>query len=229
MSLIALLEESKAVAMQTREERAALNAAEIAEFEEYGADLAAVLDAEELASAEEALRLAEELDEREEEQTSEREKADVELARLLLEAEEETVAACSKDEVLARAVEAQLQKEMTRVAKLERRERTLADKKLCANDLVMAEQLAAEIVEEERKLRALEAADRRLASRLVKGEQNVLKQLPQTEEALKGLSSKINGDAPVPLRSRLRGKLVSLRKSMANMMVDANKENAGKV
>ena len=225
---------------------------------------AAALDAQELESAEEALKLSQELDDKEEEEESERERADLELARSLLEADERTAEDCSKDELLAQQVESQLKKEMVRVAKLERRQRQLAEKKLCHGDMAMAEQLAAEIMEEEARLRADETADRRLASALIKGEQHVLKALPQvsaearpqqkallprgphslaaltpldltpldltsprltsprltfpsyqTEETLRALSSQINGDAPVPLRSKLRGKLNSLMKGLS--------------
>lgn len=121
-----------------------------------------------------------------------------------------------------------LKKETVRVAKLERRERQLAEKKLCKQDLALAEELAADIIEEEGRLRALEAQDRRLAQQLVSGEHEVLRQLPQTEEKLRALSREINGDAPVPLRTRLRGKLDSLRKSMHDMIDYGNKENVGK-
>ena len=79
MSLLDILESSKAVALMMREEIRVKNAEEIAEFEENGADYAAALDAQELAEAEEALRLGLELDEREDEAQSEREKEDLEF------------------------------------------------------------------------------------------------------------------------------------------------------
>ena len=53
---------------------------------------AAAFDEEEIAAAEEALRLAEELDQAEEQEVSEREKADLELAREVLAADESTEA-----------------------------------------------------------------------------------------------------------------------------------------
>jgi len=214
MSLMALLESSKQVAMETREQIARQNAEDVAEFEEFGADLAAALDAQELEQSEEALKLSQELDDKEEEEVSERERADLELAKSLLESDEQTIEACDKDEMLAQQLEAQLKKEMVRVAKLERRERQLAEKKLCQDDVAMAERLAAEILEEEERLRAAEVADRRLAAQLVKDEQQVLKALPQTEETLRSLSTKINGDPTVPLRSKLRSKLNALYKAL---------------
>merc|ERR1712224_735321 len=125
----------------------------------------------------------------------------------------ETDAACAKDELIAKSVEAQLKKEMTAVAKLEKRERQLAEKKLCVRDLAIAEQLAAEICEEESRLRLNELADRRLAEKLVKDERAALAQLPQTQEKLKELASQINGNAPIPTRTKLRNKLASMRKS----------------
>ena len=51
---------------------------------------AAAFDEQELAESEEALRLAEELDEREEEEISAREREDVALAREILAADEST-------------------------------------------------------------------------------------------------------------------------------------------
>ena len=112
MSLIAMLEQSKAVALETREQVALRNAEEIAEFEEIGADLAAALDAQELDTSEEMLRLAQELDEQEEKEVSEREIADLELAKSLLAAEQATVAAVEKDEALAQKDEELEQKDV---------------------------------------------------------------------------------------------------------------------
>jgi len=242
MSLIAMLEQSKAVALETREQVALRNAEEIAEFEEIGADLAAALDAQELDTSEEMLRLAQELDEQEEKEVSEREIADLELAKSLLAAEQATVAAVEKDEALAREIETQLQKDTVRVAKLERRERQLAQRMLCKDDLQLAEQLAADIIDEEMKLRSLEEKDRMLARQLVKDEQAVLQSLPQTAESLRKMASEINGDAPAPMRLRLRAKLSAMRKTLDSAMITAlsgqrpsakgapivDKENSGK-
>merc|ERR1719440_663985 len=114
-------------------------------------------------------------------------------------------------------MEAQLRKEAARVAKLEKRERQLAQKKLCKGDLAMAEQLATEIENEEAELAALEAKDRRLAAKLVKEEGAVLAAMPQTEEKLKTLSRTINGDGPVTMRTRLRAKLGAMRKGIVDI------------
>jgi len=217
MSLIQLLEGCKDVAMAAREQAAAASAADVADFEEYGEDLAAAFDEQEIAETEEALRLADELDEREEELVSEREREDLELAKQMLEAEQDTDAACEKDEAIAREMEAMLKKEAVRVAKLERRERQLANKKLCKGDLAMAEQLAADIEREEEELLATEAKDRRLARSLVKDENRALAALPQTEEKLRHLSRSINGDGPVSMRTRMRAKLVGLRTRMTDI------------
>ena len=224
MSLLALLENSKQVALDAREEVARKNAEEIAEFEEYGADMAAALDEQELAAAEEALRLGLELDEREDEEQSEREKADVALAQRMLREEEENVAACEKDEALARQLEEQLKVEAVRVAKLEKRERQLAQRKLCKGDLQAAEQLAFEIEEEEYQLQQVERRDRRLAQQLVKQESKALASMPQTEEKLKELSKAINGDGPMSMRMRMRAKLSSMRLRMKDITnsVDSN-------
>jgi hypothetical protein len=232
MSLLAMLESSKEVAMATREEARARNAEAIAEFDEIGADLAAALDAEEIETSEEMLRMAQELDEQEEQEASAREQADLELAKSLLEADEATAVAAERDEALAREIEAQLKKDTVRVAKLERRERQLAQRMLCKDDVTLAEELANEIVEEELKLRCLEQQDRKLAAQLVKGEQQVLKSLPQTEERLRSLASEINGNEPMPMRMRLRAKLNSLKKSL-DVVINGNgssdKENAKQV
>lgn len=217
MSLINLLEGCKDVAMASRAEAAAVSAQDIAEFEEYGEDLAAAFDEQELTETEEALRLGQELDEREEAEASEREKEDFELARKVLTADEDTSAACDKDEQIAREMETQLKKEAVRVAKLERRERELAEAKLCKGDALMAEQLAADIQAEESRLRAVEAKDRRLASSLVKEESSVLASLPMTEEKLRHLSRSINGDGPVSMRTRLRAKLTTMRTRMGDI------------
>jgi len=224
MSLINLLEGCKETAFSARAEAAAAAAEDVAEFEEHGEDLAAAFDEQELVDTEEALRLGEELDEREVEETSERERADFEIARKLLAEEEDTDTACSKDEQIAREMEAQLRKEAARVAQLEKRERQLAERKLCKGDIAMAEQLAADIDQEEAELRALERQDRRLASKLVAEESKALANMPQTEEKLKTLSRAINGDGPVSLRTRLRAKLATVRKGVSditNMMDNA--------
>ena len=81
--------------------------------------------------------------------------------------------ACDKDELIAQQLEAQMKQEAVRVAKLEKRERKLAEKKLCKSDVGMAEQLAADIENEEAKLRELERKDRLLARQLVKEEGKV--------------------------------------------------------
>lgn len=217
MSLIAMLESARQVADAAREEVAAQNAADIAEFEEYGTDMAAALDAQEIADAEEALRLGQELDELEDETVSERERADLDLARSLLEADESTKEECSKDEEIARAMEAQEKKEAVRVAKLERRERLLADRKLTKGDIKLAEQLAADIDREECELRELERKDRRLAQELVKHDSKTLAELPQTEEKLKHLSRTINGGGQVPMRTKLTAKLAGLRRGVSDI------------
>lgn len=203
--------------MAAREEAAAAAAADVAEFEEYGEDLAAAYDEQEIAETEEALRLAEELDEREEEVASEREREDLEVARKIIAEEEDAHTACEKDEQIAREMEAMLNKDAVRVAKLERRERQLASKKLCKGDLVMAEQLAADIEHEEEALRATEAKDRRLAASLVKDERKALACMPQTEEKLRHLGRSINGEGPVSMRTQLRAKLVAVRTRMADI------------
>lgn len=170
-----------------------------------------------MAEAEEALRLGLELDEREDEAESEREREDVALARKMLEDEQAAEAACDKDEHLARQLESQLKAEAVRVAKLERRERQLAERKLCKADVRLAEQLAADIEEEENQLLDIERRDRRLAARLVKEESKALQSLPQTEEKLRQLSGSINGHQPVGVRARLAAKLSALRKGMSDI------------
>lgn len=178
---------------------------------------AAALDAEELAAEEEALRLAQEMDDREEEEQSEREREDLEIARKMIAADEESVAACDKDELIAQQLEAQLKQEAVRVAKLEKRERKLTEKKLTKGDIAMAEQLAADIENEEAQLRELERKDRLLARQLVKEEGKALAALPQTEEKLKGLATSINGDSHLPMRTRMLAKLGSMRKGMLDI------------
>ena len=115
-----------------------------------------------------------------------------------------------------------MKKEALRVAKLERRERQLAERKLCKGDLQAAEQLACEIEEEEHQLRQIERRDRRLATQLVKQEGRALESLPQTEEKLRELSKAINGDGPMSMRMRMRAKLQRMRKSMSDITNSAN-------
>lgn len=215
--LQAMLEQSKEVAIKSREEIARQNAQEVADYEEFGADLAAALDAQELADAEEALRLGQELDDAEEQQIDHRERADFEAARHLIANDESDLAgeqeACGKDEWLARRLDAQLRKETVRVAKLERRERQAAEQ----NDLVLAEQLAADIAREEAAMRKAEATDRRLAAKLVKEQGKALSQLPQTEEKLRSLAGTINGEPTPSMRARLRAKLTSMRSGVQDI------------
>ena len=217
MSLIDLLEQSKTVALAVREEAAAKEAEDVAEFEEFGADLAAAFDQQELEEAEEMLRLGMELDDREEQEVSKREEEDLDLAKHLLEADESTESACAKDELLAKQLEAQERKEALRIAKLEKKVRVAAERKACKGDLAMAEQLAVDIEQEEHEMRERERKDRKLASALVKQESKVLESLPQTEEKLLSMSREINGDAPVPMRTRLFAKLQSLRKGLGDI------------
>ena len=66
-------------------------------------------------------------------------------------------------------------------------------------------------------MRERERKDRKLASALVKQESKVLESLPQTEEKLLSMSREINGDAPVPMRTRLFAKLQSLRKGLGDI------------
>jgi len=205
------------VAIEARERAARQSAEDVAEFEEYGADLAKALDEQELVEAEEALRLGLKLDEEEEESMSGRESEDLKLARQLLTDEEQIETACEKDERLARQLEAEYQKEAARVAKLEKRERALAQRKLCKKDLQIAEELAAEIEAQEQALLREEARDRRLARQLVKQETKLLKELPQTQEKLKTMACTVNGPESVPMRTRLAAKLGSMRKSLVDM------------
>ena len=81
-----------------------------------------------------------------------------------------------------------------------------------------------------------------LARQLVKDEQAVLQSLPQTAESLRKMASEINGDAPAPMRLRLRAKLSAMRKTLDSAMITAlsgqrpsakgapivDKENSGK-
>jgi len=220
MSLIAMLEGCKEVAMAERERLAIQNAEEIAEFEDHGADLAAAFDEMEISAAEEALRLGEELDQVEETEADEQERRDLEMARLVLEAEESVSQACVKDEDYARQIDAELQKEALRVAKLERRERQLAEKKLCKDDWEAAARLAEDILAEEAELRKAERRDRKLAQTLVREESKVLAGLPKTEEKLRTLSRTINGsDGTVggSMRMRLRAKLSLMRKGISDI------------
>jgi len=117
MSLVSLLEGCKDVALAKREELAAQAAQDVAEFEEYGTDMvrgpprsplntrfgaalaharalfrsqALAYDEEAIAAEEEALRLGQELDERQDDEVSEREKADLEVAKAMLAADEST-------------------------------------------------------------------------------------------------------------------------------------------
>jgi len=214
MSLIAMLEGCKEVAMAERERLALQNAEEIAEFEEHGADLAAAFNEMEISAAEEALRLGEDLDQAEETEAEEQMRRDLEMARDVLEAEESTAQACVKDEDYARQIDAELQKEALRVAKLERRERQLAEKKLCKEDWDAAARLAEEIEAEEAELRRAERRDRKLAQSLVRDEGKVLATLPKTEEKLRTLSRSINGcDGTIggSMRMRLRARLSLMR------------------
>jgi len=215
MALVAMLEQSKGVALAKREEAVLQSAADIVEFEEFGADLAKAFDEEEIAAAEEALMLGLKLDEDEEKATSERERDDLELARRVLEEEETSTAAVSKDEHFARRLDAQLQKEAQQVAKLEKRERELAQKKLCKDDMRVAEQLAADIEQQEQQLLADERRDRRLAQQLVQSESKLLADMPQTEEKVRSLARDING-AP-PMRTRMHAKLGTLRKGLSDL------------
>ena len=217
MGLMEMLEESKSVALEAREQAARQSAQDVAEFEENGSDIAKAFDEQELAEAEEALRLGLQLDDEEEESLSSLANDDLVLARKLLHDEEKLETACERDEKMARHLEAQLQKEATRVAKLEKRERALAERKLCRNDLQLAEELAAEIEAQEAALIAEERRDRRLAQKLVKQESKLLKDLPQTEEKLKTMARTVNGPESVPMRSKLAAKLGSMRKSLMDM------------
>lgn len=188
MGLMEMLEQSKEVALEARARSARQSAEDVAAFEEYGSDLAKAFDEQELLAAEEALRLGLQLDEDEEHRVSTRENEDLALAKQLLADDETAEAACERDERLARQVEAELCKEAGRVAKLEKRERDLAQRKLCKADLQVAEQLAAEIEEQEAAILRDERRDRRLAQQLVKRESKLLQQLPQTEEKLHALA-----------------------------------------
>ena len=102
MGLMEMLEQSKEVALAARERAALQSAADIAEFEEYGADLAKAFDEEELAAAEEALRLGLQLDEEEEATISNLETQDLGIARKLLADEQALESAIDRDERLAR-------------------------------------------------------------------------------------------------------------------------------
>jgi hypothetical protein len=221
MSLIALLENTQKVAESHRAQLAAQAAQDVAEFEEYGEDIARAFDEEELAATEEALRLGMKLDEDEEEAASRRQADDLELAKELLEKEEALDATCSKDELIAQQLDAQLKREAVRVAKLEKRERELMRRKLCKDDWQVAEQLALDIEREQAALERDERRDRQLARQLVKQEAMLLRELPQTEEKLRSLAHEVNGAEPTPLRSRLRAKLGSLRKSLVEITNDA--------
>lgn len=44
-----------------------------------------------------------------------------------------------------------------------------------------------------------------------------LASLPQTEEKLRTLNSRINGEGPVPMRTRLRAKLGLMRKGVSDI------------
>ena len=216
MGLMEMLEQSKEVALAARERAALQSAADIAEFEEYGADLAKAFDEEELAAAEEALRLGLQLDEEEEATISNLETQDLDIARKLLADEQALESAIERDERLARQLEAELQKEALQVAKLEKQQRQLAERKLCRNDLKIAEDLALEIEAQEQALMREERRDRALASKLVKHESKLLKSMPQMEEKLKTIAKEVNGDT-VSMRARLTAKLGSMRKSLADM------------
>jgi len=216
MSLIAMLEGCKDVAFNERERLAAQAAEDVAEFEEFGADLAAAYDAEEIAAAEEALKLAEEFDEREEAEMGQRAADDLALAKEMLSMEISVEEACSQDELMAQQMEAQEKEEALRVAKLEARERKLAHKKLTKDDLSLAHTLANEIETEESYLRELERKDRKLAHALVKEEGKVLATMPQTEEKLRSMSKAINGEN-VSMRTKLRAKLNGMRKGLSDL------------
>jgi hypothetical protein len=211
MSLINLLEQSKTVALAKREELAAQAALDVADFEEYGADMEKALDEEEMLAMEEALRLGMRLDEDEDAAATERAKADFDLAKEVLALDEGLDDACSKDELIARQLESQLKK-----AKLEKRERELQQKKMCKGDWYVAEQLAIEIEREVAQLEREERRDRQLARKLVKTESKLLTQLPQTEEKLRTMAREVNGEN-VPLRTRLRAKLGAMRKSLGEI------------
>jgi len=213
MSLIAMLESSKEVAMAAREAAELQSAQDVADFEEYGADLAKALDEEEILAAEEALRLGMKFDDEEQEAASEREREDLELARRVLAEDETGQIDTAKDERLARQLDDQLRKEAEQVAKLEKRERQLADKELCHSDLRMALSLAQEIEAQEQALIRDEKRDRRLAEQLVKEEGKLLKDLPQTEEKLKMMAKSINGEM-LPMRTRLLARLGVSRKAL---------------
>ena len=262
MSLIAMLESSKEVAMAAREAAELQSAQDVADFEEYGADLAKALDEEEILAAEEALRLGMKFDvsawrsveprasrqhtphrlyavdsrassvarprrpthpvrttsarfwqDEEQEAASEREREDLELARRVLAEDETGQIDTAKDERLARQLDDQLRKEAEQVAKLEKRERQLADKELCHSDLRMALSLAQEIEAQEQALIRDEKRDRRLAEQLVKEEGKLLKDLPQTEEKLKMMAKSINGEM-LPMRARLLARLGVSRKAL---------------
>ena len=217
MSLVALLEGCKDVAIATRDERAAKCAQEDCEFEAYGADLAAAYEDQELVECEEALRLGLQLDEEEEAAASAREAGDLKLAREMLAADEAHDAALSKDELIASQLEERMRSEAKSVAALEKRMQAQSNRKLCKEDLRVAEQLAWDIEQEEARLSEVERKDRRLARQLVKEEGKVLATLPQTEEKLRHMSRTINGDEPAPLRTRLRAKLLGMRKVMSDM------------
>lgn len=177
---------------------------------------AAAYDAEEIAAAEEALKLAEEFDEREEAEMGQRAADDLALAKEMLSMEISVEEACSQDELMAQQMEAQEKEEALRVAKLEARERKLAHKKLTKDDLSLAHTLANEIETEESYLRELERKDRKLAHALVKEEGKVLATMPQTEEKLRSMSKAINGEN-VSMRTKLRAKLNGMRKGLSDL------------
>jgi len=217
MGLIELLEQTKDIAIEARERSARQSAEDVAAFEDYGGDLAKAFDEEELAAAEEALRLGLQLDDDEEGAMSNRESDDYELARKILADEEQIEAACDKDERLARQLEAELQREMVSVAKLEKRNRELVQRTQCKSDTKLAEELAAEIDAQEQALLREERRDRKLAAQLVKQESKLLKELPQTEEKLKTMARTVNGEEPPTMRTKLVAKLSSMRKSLGSI------------
>ena len=226
MSLIAMLEATKSTAMDARAERKAIQLQAACDFDDHGADLAKAFDEEEIAAAEEALRLGLQLDEQEDEAANSRLEADAALAKRVLESEEGAEASCSRDEVLARKLDEQERAEAERVAKLEKRQRELSQRKERKEDAKLAEQLAIDIEREHEKLELDEARDRRLAQKLVAEESKLLKDLPQTEEKLRTMAREVNGPERVSVRTRLRAKLNTMRKGL---LADVTNKHNGNV
>lgn len=234
----ALLENAKEIALQHRREQELAVASCDRAMEEDGESYAmalAVLDEEaetqEMAECEAALRLSLRLDEEDDLQIEQQEQLDAEIARKVGIVEAEAAAVDERlkgkleaaDERVATKMAARMRAEANRIAKLEERQKKLAEKKLVSADIAQARALQKEIEQEEMELLQQECADtmlaRSMSSKIRADERKALaKEAADAKLARKLARGQEGGAASLPLRTMLRCKLGALRVDLTNRL-----------